>query len=121
VGRDVHDALHHVRELATSIYPPLLPSRGLGDALRAAGATVRVDGALPRYPPEVEASVYFFCVELPSAGVRLWNDDHALRFELTTDEIPSAARDRILALGGRLESANGCVSGSIPAQPLSAR
>jgi Histidine kinase len=125
LARDVHAALDGVRELATAIYPPLLASRGLVEALKAAGVSVRVDGgALPRYPPEVEAGVYFFCLGFvgAAASVRLWNDDEALVFEVTTaDEIPPAASDRIVALGGALSVSGNGVSGSIPAQPLSAR
>ena len=125
IGRDVHAALDRVRELAIAIYPPLLASRGLVDALKGAGISVRVDGgALPRYHPEVEAGVYFFCLGLvgASATVRLWSDDEALGFEVSTgDAIPPATSDRILALGGRLESTAGRVVGSLPAQPLSDR
>jgi Histidine kinase len=125
IGRDVHDALDRVRELATEIYPPLLGSRGLVAALRSAGVSVRVDGgAIPRYPPEVEAGLYFFCLGLDgeAASVRLWSNGETLGFELTTaDEIPSAASDRIVALGGALSVSPNGVAGSIPAQPLSAR
>jgi len=125
LARDVHEALDRVRELATAIYPPLLASRGLESALKAAGVPVQVDGGtLPRYPPEVEAGFYFFCVGLVHAptSVRLWHDGATLGFEVLSDEeIPPAASDRILALGGRLESAVGSASGSIPAQPVSAR
>jgi len=124
-GRDIHDALDRVRGLATEIYPPLLASRGLVEALRAAGLAVRVDvEALPRYQPEVEAGVYFFCVDLlGTAGtVRLWNDAEGLCIEVITgDGIPPAASDRIIALGGRLESSEGRVAAAVPAQPLSAR
>jgi signal transduction histidine kinase len=109
LARDVHDALDRVRELATAIYPPLLTSRGLADALKAAGVRVRVDGGtLPRFAPEVEAGFYFFCLALAQAPA-------------SDEEIPPAASDRIFALGGRMESSGGTASGSIPAQPLSAR
>lgn len=125
LSRDVHDALDRMRELATAIYPPLLASRGLADALRAAGVSVRVDdGPLERYPNEVEAGVYFFCLGLhgTASSVRLWNDDEALGFEVVAaGEIPAASRDRILALGGDLSASGGRVAGTIPAQPLSAR
>jgi hypothetical protein len=125
IARDVHDALDRVRELATAIYPPLLASRGVVDALKGAGMSVRVDGGpLPRYRPEVEAGLYFFCLGLvgASASVRLWSDDQGLGFEVSAgEEIPPAAHDRILALGGRLESSAGRVIGSLPAQSLSAR
>jgi signal transduction histidine kinase len=122
LGRDVHQALDRVRELATEIYPPLLASRGLMDALRAAGVSVRVDGEpVPRYRPEVEAGIYFVCLDA-AADVRLWNDDQTLGFELTAaHELPPAVTDRILALGGAVSVSGNRLTGSIPAQPLSAR
>jgi hypothetical protein len=121
---DVHDALDRVRGLASRIFPPLLASRGLADALRAAGISVRLEhGTLPRYRPEVESGVYFFCLAFAdaSARVRLWNDAESLRFEISAGEIPPAASDRIVALGGAMSVSGGSVAGSIPAQPLSAR
>lgn len=68
VKADVDEALQTLRELARGIYPPLLAEQGLVAALQsqAGKATVPVavhaDGVL-RYPPEVEAAVYFFCLE----------------------------------------------------------
>jgi hypothetical protein len=119
IRRDVHDALANVRELATTIYPPLLASRGLGDALRAAGARVQADG-LPRYAAEIEATVYFCCVE--AAAVRLWHESGELRFEVTFDgAVPASLEDRLGAVGGRLAGDGTRLSGAIPAQPASAR
>ena len=58
-----------MRDLAHGIYPPLLADRGLRDAVRAAlrrvarrRATLDCDG-IGRYPAEVEATVYFCCLE----------------------------------------------------------
>jgi hypothetical protein len=124
LARDVHDTLDRVRGLATRIFPPLLASRGLVDALRAAGISVRLErGSLPRYGPEVEAGVYFFCLAFGQAAerVRLWNDAESLRFEISAEEIPPVASDRIVALGGAVSVSRSSVAGSIPAQPLSAR
>ena len=68
IGHDVREALEGVRELAQSVYPPLLLDRGLAEALAAAasaaGIPTRVDATgLDRYPPQVEATVYFCCLE----------------------------------------------------------
>ena len=147
IGRDAKAAVEEIRELAHGIYPPLLLDRGLGEALvaaaRRAPARVRVETAAPRrYSIEVEATVYFCCLEAfqnaaKHAGesartvARVWEDQGALRFEVSDDGAgfdPAAApvgaglagmRDRVGALGGRLtvSAAAGrgtTVSGTIP-------
>lgn len=65
---DVRHTIDELRALAHGIYPPLLTSGGLSEALPAAasrtGHPVTVDVAgLDRYPPDIEAAVYFCCVE----------------------------------------------------------
>jgi signal transduction histidine kinase len=111
-------ALEDVRRLAWSIYPALL-DRGLAQALMAAAhdaeASTRVDvDALGRHPPEIEAAVYFVCVEAVAAAtgraeVRAWTDADALRFEVVADGPgvvdTTDARDRLEALGGAWELA----------------
>lgn len=66
--RDVDDAARELRDLAHGIYPPLLAVSGLPAALSAAARwstlPATVDAAhLGRYPAEVEATIYFCCVE----------------------------------------------------------
>src|SRR5713101_462314 len=89
IGQAVREALDGVRALAQSIYPPLLLDRGLAEALRSAasgaGIHTRVEAAASdRYPSEVEATVYFCCLEAlhnaakhagagARATVRTWN------------------------------------------------
>ncbi len=143
---DVKDTIGELRELAHGIYPPLLADSGLGEALRAAGhrsplaVTIGADG-LGRYSPEVEAAVYFCCLEaLQNAAkhapqsrvtVRVWEDSGGLLFSVS-DDGPGfdAARargghgftnmaDRLGAIGGtvRWESEPGHgarIMGSIP-------
>ncbi|MCX6463559.1 MAG: histidine kinase, partial [Pseudonocardiales bacterium] len=143
---DAQAAIAAVRELAHGIYPPLLRERGLGEALRTAAArsllrcAVEVD--LPgRHPPDVEASVYFCCLEaVQNAGkhagdgaqvlVRVEADGGGLRFVVSDDGAgfaPGATeghgfvnmRDRIGAVGGELtvSSAPGAgttVTGRVP-------
>jgi signal transduction histidine kinase len=145
---DVHQALEEIRDLAHGIYPQLLADRGLSDALRAAvsRAPVRArleTGAIGRYPPEVETTVYFCCLEaLQNAGkhaggdaratVRVWEEREGLRFEVADDGAGFEPRlesrggsgltnmsDRLGALGGRLSiiSAPGegtRVAGAVP-------
>jgi signal transduction histidine kinase len=65
---DVRQTTAELRALAHGIYPPLLISGGLSEALPAAasrtGRPVTVDVAgVDRHPPDMEAAVYFCCVE----------------------------------------------------------
>ena len=66
---DVQDTIQELRDLAHGIYPPLLMDSGLPEALRAAAGTqpARRRASTPRpsagYPTEIEAAVYFCCLE----------------------------------------------------------
>jgi signal transduction histidine kinase len=144
---DVHEALEEIRNLAHGIYPQLLVDRGLDEALRAAVSRApvraRLDtGTIGRYRPDVEATVYFCCLEaLQNVGkhagpdaratVRVWEEQGALRFEVADDGAgfdpqtgPQGSgltnmSDRLGALGGRLlvSSAPGDgtrVAGAVP-------
>jgi signal transduction histidine kinase len=130
LGNDIEAALEELRELAHGIYPPLLADRGLSQALSAVAArapiTTRLEAAaIGRYAPEVEATVYFCCLEaLQNAGkhagraavarVRIWEKEGGLVFEVSDDgagfDPASAGRgtgltnmaDRIGAIGGNL-------------------
>jgi signal transduction histidine kinase len=101
IGTDLQDAVQELRNLAHGIYPPLLMDRGLPDALRAAAGrsalptTVEADG-IGRYPQQVEAAVYFCCLEaMQNAGkhagdgasvvVTLREVEGALVFEVADD------------------------------------
>ncbi len=134
---DVRSAIEDLRALAHGIYPPLLSSAGLGVALSAAcrraalSASADADG-VGRYAPEVEAAVYFCCLEAlqnagkyagvqASARVRIWEDAGGLLFEVSDDGVGfevgrrdegaglTNMRDRLGAVGGtlRLESEPG--------------
>lgn len=68
IGSDAGAALDEVRALARGVYPALLVDHGLVEALRDAAARsaipaeVRARG-VRRYPQEIEAAVYFCCLE----------------------------------------------------------
>lgn len=148
IASDVREALEGVRELAHEIYPPLLLDRGLLDAIGAAASAAaiptRVEPAsLARYPDDLEATVYFCCVDalrgwasgtVEGATVRIWQDGPSLNFEVVHDGedldphdvLPvsrvNSMQDRIGAVGGRLSVtaslASGTrVSGTIPLGP----
>ncbi len=128
IARDVREALESVRALAQRIYPPLLVDRGLAEALAGAAAAAAIRTrleltGLARYRDDVEAAVYFCCLEAlrdaaeragadSRATVRVWAENGELRFEVTDDaasellaleRAPSTTiADRIGALGGRL-------------------
>lgn len=132
---DVKSAIEDLRSLAHGIYPPLLSSSGLGEAMAAAcrraplPASVEADG-VGRHAPEIEAAVYFCCLEAlqnaakyagagASARVRIWQDADGLLFEVSDDGAGfqfdgrgegaglTNMRDRLGAVGGtlRVESA----------------
>jgi signal transduction histidine kinase len=101
IGLDLQEAVQELRNLAHGIYPPLLMDRGLPDALRAAAGraalptSVEAEG-IGRYPQQVEAAVYFCCLEaLQNAGkhagegaeatVTLREVEGALVFEVADD------------------------------------
>ena len=146
---DVDAAMEEVRSFARGLYPSLLAQRGIGEALRSATRTDSLPARvtlerLGRYPPEVEATVYFACIEAlqnaakhaPGSNVTIAvaDDDGALRFEIAddgpgfdaADAAPGAGlvnmSDRLAAVGGRLDvrsSPGGGtrVVGSIPSSP----
>ena len=68
LGGQLTAAIDEIRRLAHGIYPPLLASGGLAQAIPAAAAnaalstTVTVD-RIGRYPPDIETAVYFCCLE----------------------------------------------------------
>jgi signal transduction histidine kinase len=131
LGRDVHEALDAVRELAQVVYPQVLIDHGIVEALRAAASAsevpARIDASgLGRYSPEVEGTVYFCWVDaLKGSGpatIRVWREDRSLAFEVIARQ-PSQdlnlVRDRVGALGGRLAITSEAgdstrVSGTLP-------
>ncbi|HEU5387516.1 MAG TPA: histidine kinase [Streptosporangiaceae bacterium] len=150
LAEDVQATIKELRELAHGIYPPLLADNGLGDALRAAASrsplTIRVSVAdsVGRYPAEVEAAIYFSCLEAlqnaakhaegATVDLRLWTESGGLLFSVADDGPgfdASAARrghgyvnmaDRLGAIGGtvRWDSRPGhgsTISGTIPLAP----
>ena len=147
LGRDVESALDELRTLARGIYPPMLSSGGLAEALgatcRRMAIPVRLEAqGIGRYPPELEAAVYYCCLEAlqnaakhagdeTSATLKLWEEEGALQFQVDDDgagfdTVHGTAgagltnmRDRIGAVGGtlRIESAPGAgthVHGAVP-------
>ncbi|MGQ0669722.1 MAG: histidine kinase, partial [Actinomycetota bacterium] len=146
---DSADALENLRDLARGIYPPLLADKGLPAALQAQArkSPVPVDieaNGVGRYPQEVEAAVYFCCLEAlqnvakyadaSRALVRLTSQDGQLAFSVEDngagfDPGSTAPRgsgfqnmlDRLEALGGTFDvvSAPGTgttVQGRVPAR-----
>jgi signal transduction histidine kinase len=142
------DALESLRDLAHGIYPPLLADKGLAVALgshaRKAAIPVSIEAeGLGRYAQDVEAAIYFCCLEALQnvakysnalqASVTLTHDTGALRFAVRDDGDGfdrstvglgsglQAMADRLDALGGSLDvrSAPGegtTVVGSLPSE-----
>jgi signal transduction histidine kinase len=127
---ETNDALENLRDLARGIYPPLLADRGLVQALSAQArkAPIEVDvlsDGVGRYTQEVEAAVYFCCLEALQnvakyanarhVDVRFRHSDGELVFDISDDgagfdpsQTPRGTglqgmADRLEAIGGRLE------------------
>jgi signal transduction histidine kinase len=148
LAEEAQGALDELRNLVHGIHPPLLVNRGLVAALdsvaREAPLAAHLDAAdIDRCAPDVEAAVYFTCVEAlqnaikhagPGARVTIHLREHpeSLYFEVsdTGRGFDASAwraagglvnmRDRIGAAGGELEirSAAGrgtSIAGSVPA------
>jgi signal transduction histidine kinase len=136
---DADDALETLRDLARGIYPPLLADKGLATALesqaRKATVPVTVDAdGVGRYPQEIEAAVYFCCLEAlqnlqkyahaARALIRLQVDDGRLRFEVVDDGVGfdvattkmgsglTNMTDRLDALGGKVQVTSSPGSGT---------
>jgi signal transduction histidine kinase len=127
---DLDRALVELRDLAHGIYPAALTNEGLGAALAkaaedAAISTVVASNGCGRYPPEIEAAIYFCCLEAvqnaakhagehATAKIAVRDSGGELMFEVRDDgagfdrESTSASAglvnmaDRIGALGGVL-------------------
>lgn len=97
---ETNAALDDLRDLARGIYPPLLADKGLPAALEAqarkSGLPVGIDAdGVGRYPQEIEAAVYFSCLEALQnvakyaeaslVTVSLVERDRALTFVVTDD------------------------------------
>ncbi|HEX2135184.1 MAG TPA: cache domain-containing protein [Microvirga sp.] len=147
VGAELNEAVETLRELAHGIYPPRLAADGLAAALSARSGRapyaleISAPNSLGRFPPSIEAAVYFCCLEAmqnatkyaeaSTVRITLGRREGGLLFEVTDDgrgfnvaEARGGAgtqnmRDRIDALGGELTirsspGAGTTVSGWIP-------
>ena len=151
IGAGIEEALDELREVAHGIYPPALADLGLVMALKRirvpTGAALTFDtGAIRRHSPELEAAVYYSCLEAvqnaskhggPGVAITVVLREHAneLSFQVIDNGPgfePSNPRsgvglqnmqDRLGALDGRLSivTAPGegtTVAGSVPLDVL---
>jgi signal transduction histidine kinase len=144
--QETASTIDDLRDLARGIYPPLLADRGLEAALEAqarksATPVVVTSEGIGRYGQDVEAAVYFSCLEAlqnvakyasaSAATIELAQRNGSLEFAVTDDgkgfDPASAGRgsglqgmaDRLDAIGGELtvESTPGSgttVRGTVP-------
>ncbi len=91
LGGEVGETLEEIRTLAHGVYPSLLADRGLAEALDAAAlrapipASVEPDG-VGRYSQDVEAAVYFCCLEAVQNASKHARDAHAITISLRHDD-----------------------------------
>ena len=131
VADDLDGAIAQLRDLARGIYPPVLESEGLAEALRAAARSavrpteVTAD-AIGRLPREVERTAYFCCLEAMQnadrhAGdgarvqVRVARAGDLLEFSVSDDGAGAdangdAAGAGLVNIRDRVESAGGTLS-----------
>jgi signal transduction histidine kinase len=146
IEQETQTALDDLRDLARGIYPPLLADKGLGSALdaqaRKAPFPVRVDAdGVGRLPQDVEAAVYFSCLEAlqnvakyagaSEATITITRAPTALTFAVTDDgrgfdpiTVGSGGglegvADRLAAIGGTFDlrtapGAGTTISGTVP-------
>ena len=138
VGKELDEILEELRDLAHGLYPSVLREFGLREALasvvRRSAPPAKLEApAIGRYPEDVEAAVYFCCLESlqnvakhagsgATAVVRLRERDGRLEFEIVDDgsgfDVESARgsgngytnmTDRMASVGGTLsvDSAHG--------------
>jgi signal transduction histidine kinase len=147
IRTDLDRALAELRDLARGVYPLALETAGLEQALREAVLRAAIPTQLDwdckrRHPREIEAAVYFSCLEAlqnaakhggdgTRATIRVAELGGALRFTVTDDgggfdraAVPSGAglaniTERLAAVGGstdiRSEPGRGTtVAGTVP-------
>jgi signal transduction histidine kinase len=127
---EVEGALVELRELVHGIYPPALGRWGLGRAFdllaaRYPGVVVVSQNSAGRFRPEVEAAIYYCCLEAVQnaskhagdahVSIRLYTDEDGLHLEVRDDgpgfDVSQAQdgvglqnmRDRLGAVGGHAE------------------
>jgi signal transduction histidine kinase len=131
IGNDAEAAVEELRSLAHGIYPPVLRSYGLADALRSLASTAPIpisvtDEGIGRCSPPVETTAYFCSAEaiqnaIKHAGsnvrvdVTVGRDRDRVHFAITDDGVGidhservagdglTGMRDRVGAVGGELE------------------
>jgi len=116
---DAQAALDATRSLARRIYPPMPDSAGLRAALRAEAPEATIEVSLgAEFPEEIAAGVYLCCLELlPGASaITIREDGDGVLFEVHSSDTPglTEVQNRVEALGGRLKTEPGRVSGVLP-------
>jgi len=134
LAHDLQEAVQQLRDLAHGIYPPLLMDRGLVEALQAAAGrsalpTDVVAEELGRFSPDVEAAVYFCCLEAlqnagkhagegASATIHVWKEEGALLFDVadTGAGFDLSSRPNLGAGFTNMSDRVGAIGGSIKVQ-----
>src|SRR5256714_1151017 len=129
---ETQHSLDRLRELARGIFPALLRDQGLIAALRSQlmreATPISLEGdRVGRYPPEVEAAIYFCCLQLldsarSGAAIKIHERDGQLVFSvngvaLGPDTRVQDLEDRIAASGGSLLVDGDTISGKVPIRP----
>jgi signal transduction histidine kinase len=129
---ETQHSLDGLRELARGIFPALLRDQGLIAALRSQlmreATPISLEGdRVGRYPPEVEAAIYFCCLQVldsarSGAAITIHERDGQLVFSVNGVALGPHIRvqdleDRISASGGSLSVDGDTISGKVPIRP----
>ena len=129
LGEQLRAMEAEVRTLSRRTFPAILSEAGLGPALRslARHASLPVELSvppLPRYPALVETTAYHVVAEVVAhaartqagfVSVEIAERDGSLRLVVTGgSEVSQVVRDRVDALGGRLDTRAGGVAAALP-------
>jgi signal transduction histidine kinase len=130
LGRELDEALHELRAVASGVYPHVLAEHGIPAALRAVARSMAIsasvtDDGIRRHSQPIELAIYFCCLEalqnaVKHAGhgaavtIRLSEEPSAVHFVVADDGVgfdPAAVEpgmglvnlaDRLAGVGGTL-------------------
>jgi signal transduction histidine kinase len=88
------ETIHTLTNLSLGIYPSRLGTKGIAAALEAAVATsavqVEISAAVNRYEPDIEAAIYFICLEAIQNAAKHADAEHV--------DVSICERDRVLVM-----------------------
>jgi hypothetical protein len=108
---EVNTGLEALRDLTRGIFPTQLARAGIQVALRSFQLTVDPGLSGRRFPPRVEAAVYFCCTQTDATSGSLGASGLTLE---GVSEVPQQVVDRVEAAGGSVSLSEGVLTVALP-------